>query len=55
MPNDHYFIHKGVVFSDRTPKPHYPEVKRAYQWVGFKAADLRCRKVRIQNKYHSLT
>ncbi len=23
VPNDHYFIHKGVVFSDRSPKPHY--------------------------------
>ena len=22
VPNDHYFIHKGVVFSDRSPKPH---------------------------------
>ena len=51
VPNDHYFIHKGVVFSDRTPKPHYPEVKRAYQWIGFKAADLAAGKVTIQNKY----
>jgi beta-galactosidase len=33
VPNDHYFIHKGVVFSDRSPKPHYPELKRAYQWI----------------------
>lgn len=35
-PNDHYFIHKGVVFSDRTPKPHYPELKHAYQWISVK-------------------
>ena len=35
FPNDKYFIHKGVVFSDRSPKPHYPELKRAYQWVSF--------------------
>jgi beta-galactosidase len=34
-PTDGYFIHKGVVFSDRTPKPHFPEVKRAYQWIAF--------------------
>jgi beta-galactosidase len=32
-PNDNYFIHKGVVFSERAPKPHYPEMKRAYQWI----------------------
>ena len=51
VPNDHYFIHKGVVFSDRSPKPHYPEVKRAYQWIGFEAEDLAAGKVRIRNKY----
>ena len=37
VPNDHYFIHKGVVSSDRSPKPHYPEMKRAYQWIGIEA------------------
>jgi beta-galactosidase len=51
VPNDHYFIHKGVVFSDRSPKPHYPEVKRAYQWIGFEADDLATGRVRIRNKY----
>ncbi len=51
VPNDHYFIHKGVVFSDRSPKPHYPEVKRAYQWIGFAAEDLAAGKIRIRNKY----
>lgn len=35
FPNDGFFIHKGVVFSDRSPKPHFPEMKRAYQWVSF--------------------
>ena len=51
MPNDHYFIHKGVVFSDRSPKPHYPEMKRAYQWIGIEADDLATGKVKIRNKY----
>jgi beta-galactosidase len=51
VPNDHYFIHKGVVFSDRSPKPHYPEVKRVYQWVGFSPEDLAAGKVLIRNKY----
>lgn len=51
FPNDHYFIHKGVVFSDRSPKPHYPETKRAYQWIGIEPADLPAGKVRIRNKF----
>ncbi len=50
-PNDHYFIHKGVVFSDRSPKPHYPEMKRVYQWIGISAADLTNGLVSIRNKY----
>ncbi|MDR0533557.1 MAG: DUF4981 domain-containing protein [Verrucomicrobiales bacterium] len=53
IPNDKYFIHKGVVFSDRTPKPHFPEVKRIYQWIGFSAAndELTQGKIHIKNKY----
>ena len=51
FPNDHYFIHKGVVFSDRSPKPHYPEMKRVYQWIGITADDLAAGKVIIRNKY----
>ena len=48
-PNDEYFIHKGVVFSDRSPKPHFPEVKRAYQWIAFK--DLGGGKVMVKNRF----
>ncbi len=51
FPNDHYFIHKGVVFSDRSPKPHYPEMKRVYQWIGIAPEDLNTGKVKIRNKY----
>ncbi len=51
VPNDHYFIHKGVVFSDRSPKPHYPEVRRVYQWIGFAPADLSRNQIKIKNKY----
>ncbi len=50
-PNDFYFIHKGVVFSDRSPKPHYPEVKRVYQWIGFAADDASTGKLKLKNKY----
>ena len=51
VPNDHYFIHKGVVFADRSPKPHYPEMKKAYQWIGFAAEDLAAGKIKIRNKF----
>ena len=51
FPNDHYFIHKGVVFSDRSPKPHYPELKRVYQWIGFAPANLARGQIKIKNKY----
>ncbi|WP_263384522.1 glycoside hydrolase family 2 TIM barrel-domain containing protein [Granulicella arctica] len=51
FPNDKYFIHKGVVFSDRTPKPHYPELKRAYQWVSFTPIALDRGTIGIRNRY----
>lgn len=50
-PNDHYFIHKGVVFSDRSPKPHFPELKHAYQWITIKPQDLKNGVVTIKNRY----
>jgi len=50
-PNDKYFIHKGVVFSDRSPKPHYPELKRVYQWVSFTTLDVARGKISIRNRY----
>ncbi len=50
-PNDRYFIHKGVVFSDRSPKPHYPELKHAYQWISVSAKDLTNGIVTIKNRY----
>jgi len=50
-PNDHYFIHKGVVFSDRRPKPHYPELKHAYQWISIKEKSLAGKTFTIKNRY----
>jgi beta-galactosidase len=55
VPNDHYFIHKGVVFADRSPKPHYPEMKKAYQWIAVEAEDLAAGKVKVRNKYAFLS
>lgn len=51
VPNDHYFIHKGVVFSDRSPKPHYPALKHAYQWISIRAASASSGNITIVNKY----
>ncbi|SEW53907.1 glycoside hydrolase family 2 TIM barrel-domain containing protein [Chitinophaga arvensicola] len=50
-PNDQYFIHKGVVASDRSLKPHYPELKHAYQWISINATDLSNGNIRIRNRY----
>jgi beta-galactosidase len=51
FPNDRYFIHKGVVFSDRSPKPHFPELKHAYQWITIRAKDLDKKSFTIKNRY----
>jgi len=53
-PNDHYFIHKGVVFSDRSLKPHYPELKHAYQWISIRPKDAKNGVVTIKNRYQFL-
>jgi beta-galactosidase len=51
VPNDHYFIHKGVVFSDRSPKPHYPELKHAYQWISVYPVDEKKGRFIVKNRY----
>ncbi len=54
-PNNDLFIHKGVVFADRSPKPHYPEMKRAYQWIGIAPIDSTAKIFKIQNKYQFIS
>jgi len=51
VPNDKYFIHKGVVASDRSLKPHYPEMKKVYQWIKVTGENLSKGEFLIQNKY----
>ncbi|PTR01159.1 beta-galactosidase [Mucilaginibacter yixingensis] len=51
FPNDHYFIHKGVVASDRSPKPHYAEMKRVFQWISTTPVDLTKGRFSVKNKY----
>jgi beta-galactosidase len=55
FPNDRYFIHKGVVASDRSLKPHYPEMKKAYQWIGISAENLDKGIIKLQNKYQFIS
>ncbi|PZP52700.1 MAG: glycoside hydrolase family 2 [Pseudopedobacter saltans] len=51
VPNDRFFIHKGVVFSDRTLKPQYPELKRVYQWISVTPVDFAKQTFKIKNRY----
>ncbi len=55
FPNDHYFIHKGVIASDRSLKPHYPEMKHAYQWIGISEGNLEAGIIKIKNKYQFIS
>jgi beta-galactosidase len=56
FPNDHYFIHKGVVAWDRkTVKPHYPEMKKAFQWISTDLTDIINGGIRIRNKFQFIT
>ncbi len=59
-PNDHYFIHKGVVSYDRTTegknvKPHYPEMKKAFQWIDTELTDPVNGGIQIKNKYQFIS
>lgn len=59
-PNDHYFIHKGVVSYDRTTagnnvKPHYPEIKKAFQWIDTELTDPVNGGIQIKNKYQFIS
>lgn len=51
VPNDRYFIHKGVVFSDRSLKPHYPELRKAYQWISVYPVDPEKGRFLVKNRY----
>nr|WP_320058161.1 glycoside hydrolase family 2 TIM barrel-domain containing protein [uncultured Bacteroides sp.] len=60
QPNDHYFIHKGVVSYDRATegnqvKPHYPEMKKAFQWIDTELTDPVNGGIQIKNKYQFIS
>lgn len=59
-PNDHYFIHKGVVSYDRTTsgnnvKPHFPEMKKAFQWIDTELTDPISGAISIRNKFQFIS
>ncbi|OIP84500.1 MAG: glycoside hydrolase [Porphyromonadaceae bacterium CG2_30_38_12] len=59
-PNDKYFIHKGVVSFDRTTegvqtKPHYPEMKKSFQWINTELIDPVSKMIKIKNKFQFIS
>jgi len=59
-PNDNYFIHKGVVSFDRSTegthvKPHYPEMKKAFQWIDVSLTDPVTGEIQVKNKYQFIS
>jgi beta-galactosidase len=60
QPNDHYFIHKGVISYDRSTegnqvKPHYPEMKKAFQWIDTELSDPIAGIITIKNKFQFIS
>ncbi|MFC2168628.1 glycoside hydrolase family 2 TIM barrel-domain containing protein [Acidobacteriota bacterium] len=49
--NDGNFLCNGLVQPDRTPNPHYYEVKKVYSYVSVEPVDLSPGVVNIRNKY----
>ena len=51
VPSDGNFCLNGLVQPDRTPNPHLKEVKKVYQYIGFKPVQLSKGEIAIENKY----
>ncbi|UOY06122.1 DUF4981 domain-containing protein [Muricauda sp. SCSIO 64092] len=49
--NDKNFCLNGIVNPDRSAHPALYEVKKVYQYIKFKLADLASTKIRIENRY----
>jgi beta-galactosidase len=49
--SDGNFCLNGLVWPDRTPHPGLYEVKKVYQYIGFKPVDLAKGIISVQNKY----
>ena len=51
VPSDGNFCINGLVNPDRTPHPALHEVKKVYQYAGFKPVDLHSGKISVSNKF----
>lgn len=51
VPSDSNFMINGLVFPDRTPHPALAEVKKVYQYIGFKPVNLEKGRIKVTNKY----
>ncbi|HMA53049.1 MAG TPA: glycoside hydrolase family 2 TIM barrel-domain containing protein [Acidobacteriota bacterium] len=51
VPSDQNFCCNGLVAPDRTPHPALFEVKKVYQFVKFRAADLAAGRIELRNRY----
>ncbi len=51
VPSDGNFCCNGLVSPDRSVKPQLLEVKKVYQYIGFKPVDLKKGTIEIKNKY----
>jgi beta-galactosidase len=51
VPSDQNFCCNGLVAPDRTPHPALFEVKKVYQFVKFRAADLAAGRIEVLNRY----
>jgi beta-galactosidase len=50
-PSDQNFLFNGLVAPDRTPHPHYYEVKKVYQPVNTRLLDPSGSRIRVVNRY----
>ena len=51
IPSLGNFCLNGIVFPDRSPQPALHEVKKAYQYAGIKAIDLKKGLIEVHNEY----
>ena len=52
VPSSGNFLHNGLVFPNRKPKPAYWEVKKAHQPVTFAAHNLTAGELMVTNRHH---
>ncbi|MDP2471950.1 MAG: glycoside hydrolase family 2 TIM barrel-domain containing protein [Candidatus Palauibacterales bacterium] len=51
VPSDGNFLINGLVAPDRTPNPHFEEVRKVYQYIRVRPVNLRTGRVRIVNRH----